>query len=342
MPLPLSPPINPMLARLQTTVPRGPEWVYEPKWDGFRAIVFRDGDDIHIASRDHKPLERYFPELPPALGGALAERCVVDGEIVVGHPGGLDFDALLQRIHPARSRIERLAHETPATFVAFDLLARDERDIRKVPLEQRRAGLEDMLGPQAEPRAPAARATQVLLTPQTADVTEALHWMRSLEDIGLDGVVAKRRSSPYVAGERTMVKVKLQRTADCVVGGYRLSKARDGVASLLLGLYDSSGVLHYVGHSSSFRAAEKRELLALLRDLDKGPSFGDGRSPGGPSRWAHGREDQWFPVAPALVCEVAFDRLMSGRFRHASRLLRWRPERRAQDCTFEQLEWGRG
>ena len=326
-----------MLARLSDSVPEGEGWVYEPKWDGFRALVFRDRADVHVASRDHKPLQRYFPELPPALADALPERCVVDGEVIVGGSRGLDFDALLQRIHPARSRIERLAAETPAAFIAFDLLALGDRDTTGAPFRERRELLAGSLQEPPEPRGSVAPRTQVLLTPQTADATQARRWMTELEDIGLDGVVAKQLDDGYHPGERTMVKVKLQRTADCVVGGYRLSKAGDGVGSLLLGLYDGEGNLQYVGHTSSFKAAERRSLLAELRPLEGGESFAGGRVPGGPSRWSGGRETSWVPLEPRLVCEVSFDRIMGGRFRHASRFLRWRHDRDPRSCTFDQI-----
>jgi ATP-dependent DNA ligase len=331
-----------MLARVSDDLPEGQGWVYEPKWDGFRAIVFRDRDDLHIASRDHKPLQRYFPELPPALAGALPARCVVDGEVIVGGRQGLDFDALLQRIHPARSRVERLASETPASFVGFDLLALDDADLQAEPFSARRARLEGFLEAPADPRASVAPRTQVLLTPETTDADEARSWMTELEDIGLDGIVAKRLDGDYRPGERIMAKIKLQRTADCVVGGYRLSKAGDGVGSLLLGLYDGEGNLQYVGHTSSFRAAQRRALLAELRPLEGGTSFAGGRVPGGPSRWARAEEKTWVPLEPRLVCEVGFDRLMSGRFRHASRFLRWRPDRDPATCTFDQLRGSTG
>jgi ATP-dependent DNA ligase len=299
MTLPLHPPLDPMLARLADGLPEGDRWAYEPKWDGFRAIVYRDGKSVHIQSRDRKPLERYFPELPPALAGSLPGRCVVDGEVIVAGPQGLHFDALLQRIHPARSRIERLARETPAAFVAFDLLAMDDDDLRGDAFARRRELLERWLEPPGDPRESVAPQTEVSITSQTRDAKEASRWMSSLEDIGLDGIVAKELDGPYVHGERVMVKVKLQRTADCVVGGYRLSKAGDGVGSLLLGLYDSSGVLQYVGHTSSFRAAERRSLLAEMRPLEGGPSFEGGRVPGGPSRWARAKETTWVPLRPS-------------------------------------------
>jgi ATP-dependent DNA ligase len=337
MTLPIKPPLKPMLAKLQPSVPRAPGWVYEPKWDGFRAIVFRDGSDIHVASRDHKPLERYFPELPSALDSALPQKCVVDGEVIVVGDHGLAFDSLTQRIHPARSRVEKLAAETPASFFAFDLLALDDDDLMSAPLEQRRSALADFLDGPVEPELPSRGLTEILLTPQTDDADVASSWIDEYEDVGVDGVVAKRLDSIYQPGDRVMVKVKLQRTADCVVGGYRLSKSGDGIGSLLLGLYDSAGVLHYVGHTSGFRAAERPKLLEELRPLEGGHSFGGGRAPGGPSRWASGRNTDWVPLEPKRVCEVSFDRMMSGRFRHAVGFVRWRDDRDPKSCTFDQI-----
>ena len=320
MSLPVTPPISPMLAKLQEEIPRGPEWVYEPKWDGFRAIVFRDSDEVHIASRDHKPLERYFPELVPALRSRLPERCVVDGEVVVTGTKGLDFDALQQRIHPAQSRIRMLSEKTPASFVAFDLLALGDSDLRQDPLDRRYDTLCGVLGDDVAMPDP-EHATQILMTPQSDDPNEAAVWLDTLEVIGLDGIIAKRRQTPYVPGERVMVKVKQRKTADCVVGGYRLSKSGDGIGSLLLGLYDDAHVLHFVGHTSSFKAAERRSLLELVRPLEGWQSFVGGRAPGGPSRWNAGRELNWVALEPRLVCEVSYDKMQGDRFRHASTFL---------------------
>jgi ATP-dependent DNA ligase len=337
------PPLSPMLARLRDELPEGREWIYEPKWDGFRALVFVHAGSIRLVSRDGRALERYFPELLPALDEALPPECVVDGEILVTTAGGLDFDALLLRIHPAVSRIELLASETPAAFVMFDLLAVGAEDLRQSPFSKRRARLVELTG--KKPRGfetgvgdvLAPKGTRVLLTPQTADVARARELMERFETKGLDGIVAKRLDQPYKPGKRDMVKVKLQRTADCVVGGYRLSKAGDGVGSLLLGLYDSEGTLQYAGHTSSFSAGERRALLKELRPLEGGRSFGSGRAPGGPSRWSHGRDDSWVPVEPKLVCEVAYDRIMGVRFRHAVRFLRWRPDKPPSECRFDQV-----
>ena len=335
MSLPVTPPIKPMLAKLQSEIPSGEEWVYEPKWDGFRAIVFRDGDDVHIASRDHKPLERYFPELVPAFRKCIPERSVIDGEVVITGAQGLEFDSLLQRIHPAESRIKRLAKETPASFVAFDLLALGDEDLRPEGLTARRKRLLECIDREAIPEP--GRGTKISTTPQSADVEEARLWLETLEEIGLDGIIAKRHDGPYVEGERVMVKVKQRRTADCVVGGYRLAKTGDGVGSLLLGLYDEHGILHFVGHTSSFKAAERREILKLLRPLEGGRSFEGGRTPGGPSRWNSGRELNWVPVDPKLVCEVSYDKMQGERFRHASTFIRWRDDKKPAECTIDQV-----
>jgi ATP-dependent DNA ligase len=336
MNLPVGPPVSPMLAKLKPEIPRGEGWTYEPKWDGFRAIVFRDGDELHIGSRDGKPLERYFPELVEPLTKSLPERCVVDGEVVIAGPKGLEFETLLLRIHPAASRVKMLSVEHPASFVAFDLLALGDHDLTKEPLAARRAKLEEMLPEVKTNETPGS--LQVLLTPSTADPEEASVWFQGLEALGLDGIVAKRDDSIYSPGERTMVKIKHQRTADCVVGGYRVHKSGDGVGSLLLGVYDDEGTLHYVGHTSSFKADERRELLQQLRELEGEGGFGSGRTPGGPSRWAQAKDQSWTPLQPVLVCEVAYDYMQGARFRHAARLLRWRQDREPQSCTFAQLE----
>ncbi|MFN2389446.1 MAG: ATP-dependent DNA ligase [Actinomycetota bacterium] len=353
MDLPVMPPVSPMLAKINDQMPRGEGWLYEPKWDGFRAIVFRDGDEIHVGSRDGKALERYFPELVPTLAAALPPRCVIDGEVVVPGAEGLDFGALLQRIHPARSRIEKLAAETPGSFVAFDVLALGDDDLTTRPLEERRARLAAELDGRAMPldrttarKARRAKATalfgrdrgsRVHLTPQTDEPDLAMVWFDRFEDIGLDGLIVKRRDLLYRPGDRAMVKFKHHRSADCVVGGYRLSKTGDGVGSLLLGLYDSGGVLHYVGHTSSFKAKERRALLEQLRELEGGTSFGTGRTPGGPSRWAAATASEWTPLEPRLVCEVRFDYLQGDRFRHAATFVRWRDDRDPRSCTFDQL-----
>jgi ATP-dependent DNA ligase len=316
-----------MLAKLQPDIPRGPGWVYEPKWDGFRAIVFRGPGGVTIASRDGKPLERYFPEVVAAIEAAVPGPAVIDGEIIIAGAQGLDFDALLQRIHPAVSRINRLAVETPARLVAFDLIGAGDDDLGAVPFAERRRRLAGLLLPHPG----------VSLTPQTADPEEAAGWFVRYEGAGCDGIIAKTDDLPYVPGERVMVKVKHRRTAECVVGGYRVASKGGGVGSLLLGLYRDDGLLHYVGHTSSFNAAEKVAVQEKLRPLEGGVSFGQGRTPGGPSRWSQGRETDWVGVAGELVCEVSFDYLQGERFRHAARFLRWRPDREPATCTWDQL-----
>jgi len=326
----VTPPVRPMLAKLQLDIPRGEGWLYEPKWDGFRAIVFRDGDSVRIDSRNGQTLDRYFPEVVEQLRIALPSRCVVDGEIVIAGERGLEFEVLQQRIHPAASRVARLSKETPASFIAFDLLSSGDDDLRSVPGAERRTRLIREL-----------RATaSVAITPQTDDPEEAADWFTRYEGAGLDGVIAKKASQPYVEGERLWVKVKHRRTCDCVVGGYRLATpSGGGIASMLLGLYDEEGVLHLVGHTSSFDAAQRRQILELLRPLEGGaPSFGSGRTPGGPSRWTQGKRDEsWTAVAPTLVCEVSFDYMQGSRFRHAARFHRWRTDKDPAECTFDQL-----
>lgn len=325
-----------MLAKLHDELPRGPEWRYEPKWDGFRAIVFLDGADVHIGSRGERPLHRYFPELPSILRDALPARCVVDGEIVLPQEGKLRFDTLQLRIHPAESRIRMLAEQVPATFVAFDLLAEGDRDLREEPLSTRwdrltavldgeGGAIEDLLIP--GPRA--------VLTPSTRDPEEAADWVEELEAIGLDGVIAKRDDLRYRPGERAMVKVKQRKTADCVVGGYRLAKDGEGVGSLLLGLYDESGQLRYVGFASSFRASRRRELQEVLRPVEGSNAFGPG-GPGGPSRWRR-EQAEWVPLEPRLVVEVEYDHVTGDRFRHGTRLVRFRDDKRPEECTLDQI-----
>ena len=332
MRLPVQPPVRPMLAALTRDMPAGEGWLYEPKWDGFRAIVFWDGDEMLLQSRDLKPLGRYFPELEERLRGVLPPGLVVDGEVVIVGPDGLDFDALLMRIHPAASRINKLAAETPSSFVAFDLLAAGDYGLVQKPLSERRQRLEAVL---AETSAP------LHLTPATTDRAVALNWFDRFEGAGLDGVIAKRLDQRYMEGERAMIKVKHQRTADCVVGGFRWNRGEEGksVGSLLLGLYDDSGVLHHVGHTSSFKHAQKRELVSFLEPYrgESSGGFGRGRTPGEPSRWTQGRDLSWEPLRPELVCEVSFDHLQGERFRHAATFLRWRPDKPPSECTYDQL-----
>ena len=331
--LSLTPAIEPMLARLAPTIPAGAEWHYEPKWDGFRALVFFDGNEAYLQSRDLKPLGRYFPELAASLAKALPHAMVLDGEIVIIGEHGLDFDALLMRIHPAASRVRKLADETPSSFVAFDMLADGADDLRNAPFGDRRRRLESVLASVTAP---------VYVTPATSDRDLALDWFDRFEGAGLDGVVAKRVGDPYQPGVRAMVKVKHLRTVDCVIGGFRWYKGEIGTAvgSLLLGLYDDEGILHHVGHTSSFKAAEKRELaksLAAYVTDDEGAGFGHGRTPGAPSRWTQGKDVGWVRVRPDLVCEVTFDYLQGNRFRHAATFARWRPDKPAGSCTFDQI-----
>ncbi|HVF54196.1 MAG TPA: ATP-dependent DNA ligase [Actinomycetota bacterium] len=340
MKLPIAPPIAPMLAKLREEMPTGEGWLYEPKWDGFRAIVWRDGSEVSIQSRDTRPIDRYFPELVEPLCAALPDRCVVDGEIVVAGPEGLEFDALLLRIHPAQSRVKMLAQQTPASFVAFDLLAEGADSLMETPFSERRTRLEGGLpDPDPEGRAleSASGRSIVFLTPQTADPVTARNWFDQFENVGLDGIIAKEESIHYLPGERAMVKIKHRRTADCVVGGFRMNKTNDGIGSLLLGLFDGAGVLHYVGHTSSFKAPERRRLLGELRELEGEGGFGSGRTPGGPSRWTGGRDTTWVALRPELVCEVSYDHMQGDRFRHAATFVRWRPEKPARECGFEQL-----
>ena len=349
--LPLSPPLAPMLAKLSDDIPVGDGWLYEPKWDGFRCIVFRDGDSIELASRNERPFTRYFPELLGPLLQSLPERCVVDGEIVVpaADDRGLDFDALLQRIHPAESRVRHLAAETPASFVAFDLLALDQRDLMHEPLHVRRGLLADALSAVAAP---------VYLCPSTTDPEVAAQWFTEFEGAGLDGVIAKRVGDPYTPDKRTLVKVKHRRTADCVIAGYRVHKDGKGVGSLLLGLYDADGRLHHVGVAASFTATRRTELLAELEPLTHdaleghpwrdwaewmaaaaaGAGGAEQRMPGGGSRWNAGKDLSWVPLRVERVAEVTFGQLQEGRFRHGSTFLHWRPDRLPASCTYDQLE----
>ena len=351
MRLPLLPPLAPMLAKLTADIPaqepddRGePTWSYEPKWDGFRCIVFRDGDDIELSSRNERPFTRYFPELLEPLLAALPERCVIDGEIVIAHAHdqGLDFDALLQRIHPAASRVRRLAAETPASFVAFDLLAIDDTVVMDLPLRHRRAALASVL--EGEHRS-------VHLCPATTDEAVARRWFVEFEGAGLDGVIAKRLADPYTPDKRTLVKVKHSRTADCVVAGYRMHKDGNGVGSLLLGLYDDEGVLHHVGVASGFSVKRRAELLDELaplldgalgghpwRDWAEAEAHESTRLPGAQSRWNAGKDLSWTPLRIERVAEVTFGQLQNGRFRHGVGLVRWRDDRTTDSCRYHQLD----
>ncbi|MEU6151201.1 ATP-dependent DNA ligase [Actinosynnema sp. NPDC047251] len=337
MDLPVMPPVRPMLAKAVREVPREPGLVYEPKWDGFRCVVFRDGDELELGSRNDRPLTRYFPEVADLLANGLPARCVVDGEVVIVTPDGLSFDLLQLRLHPAASRVRKLAAETPASFVAFDLLALGDRDLTGVPFGERRALLAEAL----------TETPGLYLTPATDDPDVAQDWFTRFEGAGFDGVVAKRTDLPYEQDRRVMWKVKHERTADCVVAGYRTHKDGEGVGSLVLGLYDDEGTLHHVGVASSFTATRRRELVAELepyraRALDDHP-WGewarlDAATPGAQSRWAPDKTLSWEPLRPELVAEVRYEHVQGTRFRHTARLVRFRPDRTPDSCTYRQLE----
>lgn len=349
MRLPFEPPLEPMLAKASDDLPSGNGWLYEPKWDGFRAVVFRDGDELLIQSRDLKPLDRYFPELEAPLRSALPDRCVMDGEVVIAMDGRLAFESLLLRIHPAASRVKLLAAETPASFVAWDLLALDDRDLRAVPQRERRVMLESVL---------ASPPPAVHLTPATRDRAVAADWFARFEGAGLDGVIAKPLAAAYQPGKRAMLKIKHQRTADCVVAGFRWHKNGPGthVGSLLLGLHDETGRLHHVGITSSFTWDRRATLLEELEPLranaledhpwqewaewsSMGSADASGqRLPGATSRWNRGKDLSWEPVRAERVCEVAYDHLQGDRFRHATTFKRWRPDKPPADCRYDQLE----
>ena len=340
MTLPVQPPVSPMLAKLSRSLPEAEGLIYEPKWDGFRCIVFRDGDDVELGSRNERPLTRYFPEVVDAVRREMPLRCVVDGEIVIAGTSGLDFDALLQRIHPADSRVRMLAETTPASFVAFDLLALGDEDLRSIGFGERRRRLVDAFAGTHPP---------IHLTPATTSPVVATDWFNRFEGAGLDGVVAKRDDLTYREGDRVMLKVKHERTADCVVAGFRWHKSGGIVGSLLLGLYDGNGLQH-VGVTASFTAARRKELVSELEpyrveNLDGHPwarwaDFEEeaGRKPGGHSRWNAKRDLSWQPLRPELVCEVAYDHLQGDRFRHATTFRRWRPDRQPGSCTYDQLD----
>ncbi|NOT25905.1 MAG: ATP-dependent DNA ligase [Acidobacteria bacterium] len=343
MPFPIEPPVEPMLAKISEQLPSGGDYLFEPKWDGFRALVFRSGSELFIQSRDLRPLDRYFPELHDALLAQLPDGCVLDGEIVIATPEGLNFDLLQMRLHPAASRVAKLAKETPASFVAFDILASGGRDVRQEPQDERRRLLETLLAGQAAP---------LHLTPMTRDVEKAARWLKEFEGAGLDGVIAKPSAATYQPGKRAMLKIKHVRTADCVVAGFRWHKTGPNVliGSLLLGLYDDKGRLHHVGVTSSFTAATRKTLAEELEPLrqhaltshpwkewaDAGREMT--RMPGGQSRWSAGKDLSWEPVRVERVCEVKYDHMQGDRFRHAAVFLRWRPDRQPEDCRYDQLE----
>ena len=345
----MNPPILPMLAKRVGELPEAGDWIFEPKWDGFRALVFRDGDEILIQSRDEKPLNRYFPELMGPLQSALPPRCVLDGEIVIVQNEGLNFDALQLRLHPAVKRVNLLSHQTPASFVFFDLLCQGDRDLRGEPFQNRRRGLESLLSSAPPP---------IHLTPATHDRNLASDWFRRFEGAGLDGVMAKPVSGAYEPNKRVMLKVKHERDCDCVVAGFRWYKKGDRtlIGSLLLGLFDDKGALQHVGVCASFSAERRRELAEFLQ-----PYRGDAlvghpwrawaeygtepdeagvpqRMPGGQSRWSQGKDLSWEPVRPELVVEVAYEHMQGSRFRHMAQFRRWRPDKKPQDCTYAQLE----
>jgi ATP-dependent DNA ligase len=350
MTLPFAPPVEPMLAKPSSILPEGDGWLFEPKWDGFRALVFRDGDSVYTQSRDLKPLDRYFPELEAPFREQLPERCVLDGEVVIARGGTLDFEALLLRIHPAASRVRMLAAETPASFVAWDLLALGDEDLRDVPQGERRARLEVVLAGAVPP---------LHLTPATLDRSLAADWFDRFEGAGLDGVVAKRLDGTYQPGKRAMLKIKHERTADCVVAGFRWHKNGPGthIGSLLLGLFDDAGKLHHVGITASFTWERREALVAELAPLREGAIDGHPwaewaawaafdaaaeapgqRLPGAGSRWNRGKDLSWEPLRTERVAEVAYDHLQGDRFRHATTFRRWRPDKPVTDCRYDQLE----
>lgn len=352
--LPVRPPVAPMLAKLARELPSG-EYIYEPKWDGFRCIVFRSGTEVELGSRNELPLTRYFPELVAALSQVLPQRAVLDGEVVVARPTGLDFDALSQRVHPAESRVRLLAERTPASFVAFDLLALDDRDLRKEPFHERRRLLENVIGE-------AGPSVGVYLTPATRDRSLAEDWFGRFEGAGLDGVVAKAADLAYVAGKRLMVKVKHERTAEFVVGGFRWYRTsadrgtpgQSEIGSLMLGLYDSSGDLSHVGVIGAFAAEQRRQLVEVLAPhrvgADEGPErhpwagwataaeVAGPRLPGARSRWNATKDLSFELLRPDLVVEAAYEHLQGTRLRHTAQFRRWRPDRDARSCTYDQLD----
>lgn len=336
------PPVLPMLAKRVDEIPEGDQWVFEPKWDGFRAVVFRDGDEVVIQSRDTKSLNRYFPEVEAMLKRVLPKRCVLDGEIVIAGARGLDFDALQLRVHPAASRVKMLSESTPASVVFFDLLCVGEEDLTGRPFAERRTRLEEVLRGAKAP---------VHVTPATRDREVAQDWFRRFEGAGLDGVMAKAGSGPYTPDKRTMLKVKHERDCDCVVAGFRWRKDGQGTAvgSLMLGLYNEAGALQHVGVCSSFTAAKRVELVTFLEsyrvDALKGhpwagwaESVVEGRMPGGKSRWTGGKDLSWEAVRPELVVEVAYEHMQGDRFRHLAHFRRWRLDKTPGDCTYAQLE----
>ncbi|MEP6729568.1 MAG: ATP-dependent DNA ligase, partial [bacterium] len=347
MDLPVNPPVLPMLAKRVSELPPGDQWIFEPKWDGFRTLIFRDGDDVFIQSRDGKPLDRYFPELVEVVKAQLPTRCALDGEIVIVGENGLDFEALQLRLHPAASRVKKLAAEMPAAVVFFDLLAERDHNLTEIPFVERRAMLEAMLATTTPP---------LHITPATRDRDTAADWFKRFEGAGLDGVMAKTELGLYEPDKRVMLKVKHERDCDCVVAGFRWHKTGPGtlVGSLLLGLYDDRGNLEHVGVCASFTNAKRAELVEFLapyrtKGLDGHPwrawaeaeQAEEGavhRRPGGMSRWSAGKDLSWEPLRPELVVEIAYDHMQGTRFRHTAQFRRWRADKAPKDCTFEQLE----
>jgi ATP-dependent DNA ligase len=321
--------LAPMEAKLVSELPRDAGWQYEPKWDGFRCLAFRAGDEVEIKAKSGKSLSRFFPDVLENLRALSAKTFVLDGELVIPADGGLSFDALQMRLHPAASRIARLAVETPATFIVFDCLLRKAgRSLLQKPLEERRAALEGFFEDLRE-------HSGLSITPFTRELRKAKKWL-SDRQVSVDGVVAKRLALPYQPGERAMLKIKNLRTADCVVGGFRYESGRKLVGSLLLGLYDDEGLLHHVGFTSALADSEKSALTKRLEKLVAPPGF-TGDAPGGPSRWSTARSAEWKPLRPALVVEVRYDHITGNRFRHGTGLVRWRPDKAPEQCTFEQL-----
>jgi ATP-dependent DNA ligase len=345
--LPVPPPLLPMLAKRVNALPVGEGWLFEPKWDGFRVLVFRDGDALFIQSRDEKPLDRYFPELAAPLKAQLPSQCVLDGEVVIATGASLDFEALQLRLHPAASRVKKLAEEMPSSVVFWDVLCLGDRDLRAVPFQDRRGLLEELLAGATPP---------IHLTPATADHATAESWFHRFEGAGLDGVMAKAKSGLYEPNKRVMLKVKHERDCDCVVGGFRWHKSGEGnVGSLLLGLYDDVGALHHVGVSASFTDAKRRELAGFLAPYREGAlvdhpwkewaghdhhdAEGSGqRMPGAKSRWSQSKDLSWQPLRPELVVEVAYDHMQGSRFRHTAQFRRWRSDKKPRECTYAQLE----
>jgi ATP-dependent DNA ligase len=336
MPLPIKPPFPPMEALSVDEVPAGPDWQYEPKWDGFRCLAFKDGGKVELQAKSGRSLTRYFPEMAEAIAALKTKQCVLDGEIVVPEGNVFSFDALLQRLHPAASRVNKLAAETPSLFIVFDLLVgADGKSLAGATLGVRRKALE------AFAKKFFKKNGSIRLSPATTKLTDAKKWLDRVGDT-LDGIIAKRRDLPYRSGDRSgMQKIKNYRSADCVVGGFRYNEGSKFAGSLLLGLYDDDGLLHHVGFTSSLKNTEKPALTKKLKPLIKEPGF-TGDKPGGPSRWSTKRSAEWEPLKPSLVVEVAYDHFSGGRFRHGTMLLRWRPDKSPKQCTMDQVKQKHG